>query len=110
MKSWIVDDAIREDAELTASIDRSRELLEDVIGPSNAPLVDAGWSLSVTRGKKIANLTLSDWTWPSGVQAHFEPNDLASRAEVRSRFIRLWGDLLQERNHRQIRELLQEGV
>jgi hypothetical protein len=110
MKSWIVDDALTIDSELAASIDRLRELLEDVIGPSSASLVDACWSLSAHRGKKTVTLTLSDWTSLSGVQAHFEPNELSARADVRSKFIRLWGDLLQERNHQQIRELLREGA
>jgi hypothetical protein len=110
MKSWVLDDSIRDDPSLATTIEQSKGLLEDIVGLRSAPLVDARWSAMADRGKKIVTLTLSDWTWPTGVQAQFEPNDLASPSQMRTKISWLWGDLLQERNHQQVRELLQEGV
>lgn len=110
MKSWVLDDSVRDDPALAAIIEQSKGMLEKIVGPHSAPLVDARWSASADRGKPIVTLTLSDWTWPTGVQAQFEPNDLASPSQMRSKMSWLWGDLLQERNHQQIRDLLQEVV
>jgi hypothetical protein len=41
------------------------------------------------------------------VTAVFDPKELESPSLMRSRLNRLWGDLLQIRSHRQLRDLLE---
>jgi hypothetical protein len=77
--------------------------LEEVVGPA-APHVTAEWDLGEDeRGKAVFVLRLSDGS--VSVSATFTPEEMAAGGLMRLRFIRLWGDLLQERSHRQLQEL-----
>src|SRR5262245_11182117 len=107
MKSWELSDEIRRVPKLIRHVEDARSLLEEAIGPASA-VVDARWTLADSSGgqKRLA-LTLSDWTWPEGIRVEFEDWELLSPLHARRRFYRLWGDLLQARNHRQIQQLQQ---
>jgi hypothetical protein len=76
--------------------------LEEVAGPS-ASLVKAEWDRREDpKGRALYTLRLSDWS--GAVSADFAPDELTSR-DVRYRLIRLWGDLLQVRSHKQLQKL-----
>lgn len=107
MKSWRLSDEIRGDSKIFEIVNGSRPLLEEVIGPT-AGLVDARWSMvNTAAGRRAVLLTLSDWTHQDGVAAVFEPNELSSELLARRKFRHLWSDLLQARNHYQLRQLEQ---
>ena len=109
MKSWQIDDFIRSDRNLSNAVERAKSVFEEVLG-AKSQSVDAQWKLSELHGKRVLELTISDWRWPKGVQSVFDPSDLESRSEMRSRFGILWGDLLQQWSHQLIGELLKEAV
>jgi len=106
MKKWELSEDIRTDAELATRVGSIRPLVDEVLGTS-APLVAARWSVvPASDGRRSLAFNLSDWTCPGGVEARFGPDELALDFETRWKIHRLWGDLLQARNHRQLAELL----
>lgn len=110
MKSWNLSDDLRRDSSLSRIVDAMRGVVEEAIGPT-ADLVQADWSIRTDKsGKKGAVLRISDWTCAEGVETTFTPEDLASPTQARRKIHWLWGDLLQARNHQQLRELQAEGV
>ena len=108
MKAWELSDDIKADETLSGRVESYRPVLQDVLGQS-APLVEVRWSVVATgSGERCFNLTLSDWTYPSGVDASFGMVDLPTTFDWKIH--RLWGDLLQARNHQQLDELLEAGA
>jgi len=82
-------------------------LLEGVLGPS-ASLVTVEWDRREdSQGRILYPLRLSDWT--GAVSASFAPDELRSPSHMRVRLYRLWGDLLQVRNHKLLQEMAKSG-
>jgi hypothetical protein len=105
MKSWTLSDKVLSDPKAKAKAEELRPLLATVIGRS-APLVDVRWDLvGSSEGRSQLELNLSDWTSPEGVRASFGADESYGNFETRWKIHRLWGDLLQERNHRQLEQL-----
>jgi hypothetical protein len=91
------DEAIRNKADLDATVDRATRLLEEQLGPSAAG-ARAQWTFSQDdRGRDVVGLNLSDWTGSVGYR--FAPIELKDEAHMRLRLHRLWGDLLQVSAH-----------
>ena len=92
---------IRRTSSLELLARQATHQLEEAIGPA-APRVSAFWDLS-DDGRAVT-LQLTDA--PESVNARFELGQLGkSPINDDLRFIRLWGDLLQERSHRQLQQL-----
>ncbi len=77
--------------------------LEEVLGQS-VGLVQAEWDCTEDEnGRILYTLQISDWTGVATAQ--FTPEELAIRTHMRYLLTRLWGDLLQTRNHKQLEAL-----
>jgi hypothetical protein len=83
------------------------ERLKEVLGPSQ-DVVRAQWDqVEDDRGRSLYSLKISDFT--GEVEATFTPEELQRGTHIRVKLYKLWGDLLQARNHKQ-REALQGGA
>lgn len=110
MKSWELSEELRADMALSERVNRTRKLIDEVLGPTSSGWVSARWTMTTRPdGRRTLSLNLSDWTWPDGVEAQFSPEELDLNSETRWKIHRLWGDLLQARNHHQLAELQAEG-
>ena len=104
MRTVDVDRGIQAAPELSALVRRANEFLESQLGRSSK-LVSATWRLlRDDRESSHVRLEVSDQT--GRVEAVFTPDDLKNEWQMQGRIIRLWGDLLQIRSHREIEELL----
>jgi hypothetical protein len=78
--------------------------LEDAIGAS-AARVTAEWDRTTDdKGHAQYNLRISDSV--DRANASYAPDEIRSPRHMRFRLLRLWGDLLQARDHRQLQRLL----
>jgi hypothetical protein len=81
-------------------------LLEEAAG--SAPNLKIEWDRSNDEnGRPVYTLRLSDRS--GSASGGFSPEDLRDTTHLRYRLIRLWGDLLQARSHKQLQELLGAG-
>ena len=55
------------------------------------------------RGRPLLWLEIKDWSGEA--QAKFAPDELKNPRQTSSKIIRLWGDLLQTRSHKQVADL-----
>src|SRR5438105_14468468 len=100
-----IQDRIKANPQLAANVERASELLRRQLGRSE-PIVTIDWTLGHAAGPTPSvHLKITDPT--TSVQADFTSAELADDTYMNRRLIRLWGDLLQERSHIQIAELLQ---
>jgi hypothetical protein len=111
MKEIKIDDAIRSDKLLLEDVERVTQLLEQEIGPS-ASEIRAEWSYqgfpdAHSPGDRMVKLTISDQSVHSSVVFSRSGLSLIAHQGSRISLIRLWGDLLQERSHRQVEKLKQ---
>jgi len=98
MKSPTIDPRIEADDRLLSLVDKANRLLESELGPSG-DTVSASWQLD-ERLEDNLWLEIEDWT--GRVRTKFSLEELASPRQTSARLVRLWGDLLQIRSHRQI--------
>ncbi len=111
MKDVEIDQAIRSDPKLLAAVEHATFLLQEVIGPK-AGLVSAFWEivdkvdlLATEHYSPFIRLRISDWTGSAKIQfpkaefCHFQD------AWLRRVFLRLLGDVLQERSQKQLESL-----
>jgi hypothetical protein len=96
MKKFAPSPEIQRHPRLSALVEGTRPILEDVLGQS-AGLVEAEWSLEKDQGRPVLTLKLSDFTYPKGCKQRFTPAELEGGGYLRQDFHRLWGDLLQAR-------------
>jgi hypothetical protein len=93
---------IRQTGDLLLLTAQANRALSEVLGPSTS-VVSAEWDRNEdTHGRPMITLRLSDQT--GAVTGTFTPDDLRSPPGLKRRFYRLWGDLLQVRNHQQLQE------
>ena len=108
MKEIKIPESIREDKNLADSVNRASKLLAAQAPPSGA-LTTAEWRLHFdVRQRPIIDLSLRDWIGDAATS--FTPSDLANDRFMESRLIRLWGDLLQDRSHKQISQFAQPST
>jgi hypothetical protein len=99
MKSLTIDPRIKADDRLRSLVDKANRLLESELGPSG-DTVSASWQLEDNQGRSQLWLEIEDWT--GRVRTKFSLEELDSPRQTSARLVRLWGDLLQIRSHRQI--------
>jgi len=99
MKSLTIDPRIEADDRLLSLVDKANRLLESELGPSG-DIVSASWQLEDNQGRLQLWLEIEDWA--GRVKTKFSLEELASPRQTSARLVRLWGDLLQIRSHRQI--------
>ena len=100
-----IDEAIRKDPKLRPLIERASTSLEEEIGTSKYS-VSAEWTLEKS-GQELPMIGLKISDGVDSASDRFEPAFLerVPDSSLRIRFIRLWGDLLQEKSHRQMKHL-----
>ena len=102
--SSLIRKEIAQDARLGRLVLAASGLLEEVLGPSS-PIVAADWSLVEDgQGRRSILLKLSDFT--GSVSGLFTPEELTEPRQVKMRFYRLWGELLQIRITQQLENLI----
>lgn len=104
MKSLTIDPRIEADDRLMSLVNRANRLLESELGPSG-DTVSASWQLEDNQGRSQLWLEIEDWT--DRAKTKFSLEELASPRQTSARLVRLWGDLLQIRSHRQIVKVTQ---
>jgi hypothetical protein len=105
VKELEIDDAIRRDPELFAAVEHASRLLEEEIGPS-AGQVSAEWQLfGADQQIPTVRVEISDST--GSAMTHFQRQMLPKLTDsaLSLAFVRLWGDLLQVRSHKQTEKL-----
>jgi hypothetical protein len=104
MKEVIYKFGIRQKPALRALAEKATEVLEEIMG-NNASEVSAEWDIGTNaRNQNVLTLTLSDWT--GSATRVIEPEQLQSSSWRELPLLRVWGDLLRIRNHKQLQELL----
>jgi hypothetical protein len=107
LKDVRFDDHVRENPYYFRLVRQITAELEDVLGVS-AWYTTAEWDVvEDVEGRTMYTLTVRDFV--ARVAVAFTPEQLERDRERRSTLYRLWGDLLQDRNHKQLRELLGAG-
>src|SRR5258708_34756 len=100
-------DRVKQSAEGFALLQEVTTFLEEVLGPS-VGLVKAEWDQQKdTRNRTVYTLKLTDWS--GSVSGSFAPEELQSPTRRRVLLYRLWGDLLQDRSHKQFDRLTGTG-
>ena len=81
--------------------------LEQILG-SSADSVVVEWDrIHDAAGRILYTLSIQDFSGRASIA--FTPPQLIHSNETQMQLYRLWGDLLQDRNHKQLRELLSVG-
>ena len=104
MKVQISKD-VSNDPQLQPLVDRANRLLEEMFGAKLAPL-RIEWSRDVPKGLNFVNLDLVDDDTGARGTTVFAPPELTREQYLRARLERVWSDLLQDLNHRQLARLL----
>ena len=95
-----ISELIRDDPQLRPRVERAGQLLEQLFGPASGG-VTVKWSCDVP---SFIHLDLSDSTGATATTP-FTANELTNENYLRARLYRVWGDLLQDRSHRQLQVL-----
>ena len=104
MKNVVFSDKVKQTPDLYTKAVRATEVLDRVLGTS-ADQVAAKWDAPEDdKSGRLLTLRISDWT--GARSATLETSELEQPTQLGFRFYRLWGDLLQDRNEKQLRELL----
>ncbi|SRR6266851_4731113 len=90
---------IDSDPVLGPRVRRANQILEEIIGPASNSVVAEWKPVRDATGRLL--LTVSDSTGAS-VEEKFAPDELTNEGRLRARFYRTWGDLLQDRSHKQL--------
>jgi len=98
----VISRTIEDNPQLSSLVKRANQLLEEILGPQ-AGSVTANWYEEIRDPGRFhfVTLNLSDSTGASAVTP-FTAGELTREDYLRARFHRVWGDLLQERSHRQL--------
>ena len=99
----VVRNNINREAGLRNQVDSATKLLDEVLGTSRE-LVSVDWDLGEDgQGRSVLTLKLSDFT--GTVTGTFAPDELAKTQHMKTRLFKLWGDLLQIRNTKQLESI-----
>jgi hypothetical protein len=99
----VVGGELKQVDSLRHMVREATELLEEIVGNSSG-IVTAQWERAeAAGGETVVTLRLSDFL--GSVTATFEPKELRNKDHLGLRLRRVWGDLLQARSERQLKEL-----
>jgi hypothetical protein len=105
MKEVKIDDAIRNDPKLLPVIERATKSLEEEIGPAGSS-VSAEWKLyGADQRLPLIGLKITDGVDSAWQQFQRASLERIPDSSLRIIFIRMWGDLLQARSHKQMEHL-----
>jgi hypothetical protein len=102
--NMIVSKEITDDQQLRAQVARATQVLEEIAGRTAEP-VTVNWSRHNERGFHFIHLELSDSTGANAATLFSGPAELNQESYLRARLYRIWGDLLQDRSHKQLNQL-----
>jgi hypothetical protein len=106
-----VSNRIKSDSSLSFAVDQASKVLV-AEAPPTGRFVTADWNIIATEGggptAAIIELKMTD-PWSGDAAMRFTPDDLTDRSRVETSLLRLWGDLLEDRSHKQIEELHSVG-
>jgi hypothetical protein len=95
----------RLDSSLLPRLHKANEMLRDIIGPSREENVLVDWQAGADNHKPHLRLKVA--RPPDQVETKIAVDDLKDEEKLWMTLVRLWGDVLEIRSHRQIRELLE---
>lgn len=99
-----IPEEIRKAPELASAVGRADEVLS-LYAPPSGVHVTANWELSYDEQRHpVFDLGLHD-KWEANASARFTLDELNDQQTLERRLNWLWGDLLQDRSHKQIEEL-----
>lgn len=102
MQNIEIPASIAQNSEWLTRVRVATTLLDEEIG-SAAARVSAKWNLISHNGLPGFELEISDYT--GCARARFALDELQDSRHLRDRLHRLWGDLLQDRSHKEIARL-----
>lgn len=94
---------ISEDRELSAAVDRATDLLRRELRRA-ADRVTGEWRAVRENGHRFVELFLNDEDLVSST-TRFEVGQLTNDEQLERQLARFWGEMLQEKNHRQLDRL-----
>lgn len=104
LKSVQVSDRIADDVSLKQRVEQATEVLRRESG-TWASDVDARWDVQPSDdGAPTLTIRLDD-TFGASADRRLDVDEINDEDSLSIIFMRLWGDLLQERNHRQLADL-----
>lgn len=99
----VIRNNLNREPKLRERVEAATKLLDDVLGSSRG-LVSVDWNLGEDgQGRPVLTLKLSDFT--GTVTGSFAPGELENPQHMKTRLFRLWGDLLQIRNSKQLESI-----
>jgi hypothetical protein len=99
----VIRNNLNQEPNLRKLVETATTLLDEVLGNSRG-LVSVDWDLGEDgEGRPVLTLKLSDFT--GAVTGTFAPDELAKTQHMKTRLFRLWGDLLQIRNAKQLESI-----
>ena len=105
MKTFELDDTLKDHPKLKERINALAPVFTDVLGPSEGQ-VSAHWRLGADEhGRQVIYLKLSDYTHSNGIERGFAPEELANPQRFRSRLLDAWGDLAWAKFQKSVAEL-----
>lgn len=103
MQNIQISPSIEADPKLGTIVRRANDLLEKAVGPISSPRVSAHWTIVDDAGTKLLRLELSDFTGTT--DGFFRLEDLKNDWYLEGRMLKIWGDLLQVRAHKQVEKI-----
>jgi hypothetical protein len=104
MLKTTIDDAIRDDPELSNGVDRANHFLQDRFSASEG-FASVEWSLRTDgRGRPVLDLEFKD-VFGETAADEFAPDELDSLNHFGARAYRLWGDLVRGRTQKSLMRL-----
>ena len=91
---------------LIVQTEQATKLLDKILR-KYASQVSAEWGCSEDNGHTLVTLRISDWSGAKSTA--FDARQLEQPDQLRYRLLRLWGDLLEVRNEKQLQELIGTG-
>jgi hypothetical protein len=104
MKEVRIDEAIRDDPKLLSVIERASKSLEEEFGAAGSSF-SAEWNLYDDPQLPMIGLKVSDGVDSAWQQFQKASIERIPDSSLRIIFIRMWGDILQDRSHRQMEHL-----
>ena|SRR6266851_23128 len=100
----VISKDISDNQQLRSQVDRATELLGQIAG-HGAKSVTIKWSKLEKDASHFIQLEVSDSTGANATTLFGGPAELTNESYLRARLYRIWGDLLQDRSHKQLIQL-----
>src|SRR5207244_3251031 len=108
VKSVIYHPGIKQSPDLYGLAEKATDRLNEIVGMYGKE-AEVEWDTSVDESKRKPLVTLTIRDLPEEVRGNIAREDLEKPDMLTLRLARLWGDLLQTRSHRLLRNLMENG-